>query len=57
VAHSANAPAAIPVTQPTPEPLFRGNIIRDFAISPDGRSLGVISPGRRSLSVYPLPGR
>lgn len=57
VAHPANATTPIPITQPTPEPLFRGNIIREFAITPDGRSLGVISPGRRSLSVYPLPGR
>jgi|tagenome__1003787_1003787.scaffolds.fasta_scaffold20988500_4 hypothetical protein len=57
VAHPANASAAIPVAQPTPEPLFRGNTIRDFAITPDGRSLAVIPPGRRNLSVYPLPSR
>jgi hypothetical protein len=57
VAHPANAAGAIPVAQPTPEPLFRGNTIRDFAITPDGRSLAVIPPGRRNLSVYPLPGR
>ncbi|HXT76163.1 MAG TPA: hypothetical protein VN780_07705 [Candidatus Eisenbacteria bacterium] len=53
----ANAAGAIPVAQPTPEPLFRGNTIRDFAITPDGRSLAVIPPGRRNLSVYPLPAR
>jgi dipeptidyl aminopeptidase/acylaminoacyl peptidase len=55
--HPANAAGAIPVVQPTPEPLFRGNTIRDFAITPDGRSLAVIPPGRRNLSVYPLPAR
>jgi hypothetical protein len=57
VAHQPGPSEAIPVAQPAPEPLFRGNVIRDFAISPDGRSLGVIPPGRRNLSIYPLPGR
>jgi len=57
VSHPANAAQAIPVAQPTPEPLFRGNTIRDFAITPDGRSLAVIPPGRRNLSIYPLPTR
>jgi dipeptidyl aminopeptidase/acylaminoacyl peptidase len=44
--------ATIPVSQPAPVPFFRGNTIRDFAISPDGHFLGVIPPGRRNLSVY-----
>jgi dipeptidyl aminopeptidase/acylaminoacyl peptidase len=57
VAHSANAGAAIPLAQPTPEPLFRGNTIRDFAVSPDGKFLAVIPPGRRNLSLYPFPAR
>jgi dipeptidyl aminopeptidase/acylaminoacyl peptidase len=43
------------VAQPTPIPLFRGLTFREFAISPDGRFLGVIAPGRRNLAVYPLP--
>jgi dipeptidyl aminopeptidase/acylaminoacyl peptidase len=44
----------IPVSQPTPVPFFRGNTIRDFAISPDGRLLGVIPPGRRNLAIYTM---
>ena len=44
-----------PVAQPTPIPLFHGLTFREFAISPDGRSLAVIAPGRRNLAVYPLP--
>jgi len=43
------------VTQPTPIPLFRGLTFREFAISPDGRFIGVIAVGRRNLAVYPLP--
>jgi len=46
---------APPVTQPTPVPLFRGLTFREFAISPDGRFIGVIAPGRRNLALYPLP--
>jgi hypothetical protein len=44
-----------PVAQPTPIPLFHGLTFREFAISPDGRALAVIAPGRRNLAVYPLP--
>ena len=50
--HPTTDTATIPVSQPAPVPFFRGNIIRDFAISPDGHFLGVITPGRRNLSVY-----
>jgi hypothetical protein len=53
-AHTASE-KEIPVTQPIPAPLFRGNTIRDFSISPDGRLLGVVWPGHRNLSVYALP--
>jgi hypothetical protein len=37
------------------EEVLHGLTFRDFAISPDGRSLGVLPPGRRTLNVYPLP--
>jgi hypothetical protein len=46
--------ASIPISQPTPVPFFRGNTIRDFAISPDGKWLGVIPPGRRNLAIYTM---
>ena len=44
----------IPVSQPQPIPIFRGISFRDFAISPDGRLLAVIVPGKRNLLVFPL---
>jgi hypothetical protein len=45
----------IPVVQPTPVPVLHGLSFRDFAISPDGRSLAVIIPGKRNLLIFPLP--
>ena len=45
----------IPVSQPTPIPILHGLTFRDFAITPDGRSLAVIIPGKRSLLAFPLP--
>jgi hypothetical protein len=45
----------IPVAQPTPIPILHSLTFRDFAISPDGRSLAVILPGKRNLLVFPLP--
>jgi dipeptidyl aminopeptidase/acylaminoacyl peptidase len=45
----------IPIAQPTPIPILHGLTFRDFAVSPDGRSIAVIIPGKRSLLVFPLP--
>lgn len=47
----------IPVAQPTPIQLLHDLTFREFAISPDGRLLGVIAPGRRNLLVFSLPPR
>ncbi len=44
----------IPIAQPTPIPILHGLSFRDFAISPDGRSIAVIIPGKRNLLVFPL---
>jgi dipeptidyl aminopeptidase/acylaminoacyl peptidase len=44
----------VPVSQPQPVPILHGLSFRDFAISPDGRSLAVIIPGKRNLLVFPL---
>jgi dipeptidyl aminopeptidase/acylaminoacyl peptidase len=44
----------IAVAQPAPRPILREMGFRDFAISPDGKLLGVIAVGRHSLSVFPL---
>ena len=47
--------ADIPVLQPTPRPILHGISIREFSISPDGRFLAVILPGKRNLELFPLP--
>jgi hypothetical protein len=45
----------VPVSQPPAISIFHGLSFRDFAISPDGRFLAVIAPGKRNLLVFPLP--
>ena len=45
----------IPVSQPVPAPVFHGISIREFSLSPDGRFLAVVVPGKRNLLVFPLP--
>jgi dipeptidyl aminopeptidase/acylaminoacyl peptidase len=44
----------IPVSQPTPVPVLHGLGFREFSISPDGRFLGVVVPGKRNLLIFPL---
>jgi hypothetical protein len=44
----------VPVSQPGVIPILHGLSFRDFAISPDGRFLAVIAPGKRNLLVFPL---
>lgn len=44
----------ISVAEPTPQPILHGVTFRDFAISPDGKLLGVIAAGKHALFVYPL---
>ena len=52
----AAAPAhEVPVAEPTPIPVLRGYLFRDFAISPDGHSLAGVITGHRNLLVFPLP--
>jgi hypothetical protein len=53
---SAHSPGQdIVISQPVPVPILHGLTFRDFAISPDGRLLAVIIPGKRNLLVFPLP--
>jgi hypothetical protein len=52
---AAASASDIPVSAPTPIPVLRGYLFRDFAISPDGRSLAGVITGRRNLFVFPLP--
>jgi len=44
----------IAVAQPAPQPILREIGFRDFAISADGKWLGVIAVGKHSLSVFPV---
>jgi len=44
----------IALAQPDPQPILREMGFRDFAISGDGKLLGVIGVGKHSLSVFPL---
>lgn len=46
----------VPVITPTPQPILHDLTFREFAISPDGRFLGVVLPGKRNLEIFPLPG-
>lgn len=45
----------IPVDEPDLRQLLHGLTIREFAVSPDGRFLGIIWPGKRNLQVFPFP--
>jgi hypothetical protein len=47
--------AAIPIPEVTPQPIFHDLEYPEFAISPDGRNIAIIDPGKGNLSVYPLP--
>ena len=38
------------------EDLFHGLSVHEVSISPDGQLLGVLTPGKRTLNVYPLAG-
>ncbi len=49
-----SAGVEIKVAQPTPQPILRAVTFRDFAISDDGKMLGVIAPGKHNLFVFPL---
>src|SRR5258708_2971571 len=44
--------AEIPVLEPEPRMLLHGLTIREYSLSPDGRFLGVVLPGKRNLQVF-----
>ncbi len=54
---AASSGSDVPVSQPQPISILHGLSFRDFAISPDGRSLAVVITGKRNLLVFPLPSR
>ena len=52
---AASAGHEIPIAEPAFRPILHGVTFREFSISPDGRLLGVIAPGKRNLLIFPLP--
>ena len=44
----------IPIGEPTPNFLLHGLTIREYGISPDGKFLGVVLPGKRNLEIFPM---
>ena len=46
--------AEIPIDEPTPNFLLHGLTIREYGISPDGKFLGIVLPGKRNLEIYSM---
>ena len=44
--------AEVPVLEPEPRMLLHGLTIREYSLSPDGRFLGVVLPGKRNLQIF-----
>jgi hypothetical protein len=44
----------IPIDEPTPNFLLHGLTIREYGISPDGKFLGIVLPGKRNLEIYSM---
>jgi len=42
----------IPVLEPEPRMLLHGLTVREYSLSPDGRFLGVVLPGKRNLQIF-----
>ncbi len=44
----------IAIDEPTPSFLLHGLTIREYGISPDGKFLGIVLPGKRNLEVFSM---
>jgi hypothetical protein len=42
----------VPVAEPVPNVLLHGLTVREFGISPDGKYLAIVLPGKRNLQVF-----
>jgi len=42
----------VPLLEPEPRPMLHGLTIREYGLSPDGRFLAVVLPGKRNLQVF-----
>jgi len=50
VGYGKNQP--VPVAEPEPRQLLHGLAVREYGLSPDGRFLAVVLPGKRNLQVF-----
>lgn len=46
--------AEVQVSEPTPEFLLHGLTIREYGVSPDGRFIGIVLPGKRNLEIFSM---
>ena len=46
--------AEVSVTEPTPEYLLHGLTVREYGVSPDGRFIGIVLPGKRNLQIFSM---
>ena len=46
--------AEVPVSEPTPDFLLHGLTIREYGVSPDGRFIGIVLPGKRNLQIFSM---
>jgi hypothetical protein len=44
----------VPVLEPTPEYLLHGLTVREYGVSPDGRFIGIVLPGKRNLQIFSM---
>jgi len=46
--------AEVPVNEPTPEFLLHGLTVREYGVSPDGKLIGIVLPGKRNLQIFAM---
>ncbi len=46
--------AEVPVSEPTPGYLLHGLTVREYGVSPDGRFIGIVLPGKRNLQIFSM---
>jgi len=50
VAYKTGQP--IPLQEPTPQVLLHGLTVREFGVSPNGKFLAIVLPGKRNLQIF-----
>jgi hypothetical protein len=46
--------AEVPASEPTPDFLLHGLTVREYGVSPDGRFIGIVLPGKRNLQIFAM---